>query len=185
MALAVEFFHRINSLYTVFFNHFLRAESIVSVDVHANALGDAGYIAADIAVSVDTEALALQFSTRTGVEQVTEHVNHQTGSQFSHSVRVLSRGIHGHDFVFGASRQVEIVVTGAGANHDLQVLGVFNDFLGHFVRTNNQSVGISHGFVQIVHIRVLFQQSQFEAGFFHNLTDSVHGSLGKRLFGSN
>ena len=97
----------------------------------------------------------------------------------------MAGGVHGHDAFGGASLEVEVVVTGAGTDDDLQVVGVVDDFLRHLVAAHDKSVSIGNGLVEVIDIGIFFQKSQFIAVLLNDFADAVNGNLGKRLLSCN
>ena len=111
------------------FNLLSGDEFVESVDFHAEAFGDAGHVATHVTEGQQTELLAHQFAAALAVVEVTDGVDQHTHDEFGNGVAVLTRGVHGHDAFGGASLEVEVVVTGAGTDDDLQVVGASTTFL--------------------------------------------------------
>ena len=97
----------------------------------------------------------------------------------------MTRGVHGHDAFGGASLEVKVVVTGAGTDDDLQVVGVVDDFLRHLVGTDDEGIGVGNGLVEVIDIGIFLQKSQFIAVLLNDFADAVNGDLGERLFSCN
>ena len=100
-----------------------RAESIVGVNLHAKAFGNAGNIAANVTESKYTQFLAHQFSTGLAIVEVTYGEDKQTEDQLGHGIGILSWGVLGYDLVGSSGSQVDVVVAGTGTNNYLQLLG--------------------------------------------------------------
>ena len=176
-------------------SHFLHAvgledrpvgdERIVGDDIHAQRLALAAHQSADVAVGVDAEGFALEFRTRTRREAVARHEDHHGQRQFGHGIGVLTRGVHHHDAPRRSRRKVHVVVTRAGADHDLQVFRRGDDLGGHLVAADDQRVDVGHGFEQLALVGVFFEQRQFVSGVLDDLTDSVHGFFGEGFFRCN
>ena len=164
-------------------NHSLiGAVSIVCIDFHTEALGNTGYVTTYVTEGVDTEFLTLEFGAAGTVVQVTNGINHQTESEFSYGVGVLTRGVHRYNLMGRSRGKVNIVITGTGANHNLEVLGGGEYFLVHDVGTDDDSVRISYCVKQLLFSRIFLQESKFIACFLHHLADTVHSHFGKRFF---
>ena len=181
---SIQLFDRIRHFHAVGFENVGRDERVESAHLHAQRLAVTGHDAADVAVSLDSEPFAADLRSGAGGELIARHKNHHAHDQFGHGVRVLPRGIH-HDNPFGgAGGQVDVVVTGTGANDDFQFLGGGDYFGRHFVAADNQPVGIFHGRQQIGLVRIFFQQGQFVTRPFNDFAYSVDRRFRKRLFGS-
>ena len=182
----IQFFDRIHFFHAVGLeNGRIGDKRIVGDHVHAHRLALAAHQPAHVAVSMDTEGLALNLGTRAGREAVAGHENHHGERQFGHGVGVLARSVHHHDAACGSRREVHVVVTGTGTHHDLEVPRRFDDFGRHLVAADNQRIHVGHGREQFRFVGIFFEQGQFVSGAFDDLTDAVYGLLGKGLFRRN
>ncbi len=160
-------------------------EGVVGVDIHAEALGDAGHIASHVTEGEDTQLLALELGAALAVVEVADGIDEQTHDELSNGVAVLAGGVHGDDAAGGASLEVEVVVAGAGAHNDLQVLGVVDDLFGHLVGADDEGVGILDGLVEVVHVGIFLKEGKLVAVLLDNFLDTVNSHFGKRFLGSN
>ena len=97
----------------------------------------------------------------------------------------LPGGVHSDDATGGASLEVEVVVTGASADNDLQVFGVVDDLFGNLVAADDKSVSIFNGFVEVVHVGIFLEKSQSVAVLLNHFANAVNGNLCEGLFCSN
>ena len=186
IGLPVQIFEGIHLLHTVGFEHRrIRDEGVVGDDVHAQRLTLAPHEFAHIAVGVDAEGLALYLRTRTGRKAVARHEDHHGERQLGHGVGVLPRGIHHHDTARRGGREIHVVVTRTGTNHDFEVLRRPDDFGRHLVAADNERIDIGHGGQQLGLVGIFFKQGQFIARVLDDPADAVDSLLGKRLFGRN
>ena len=177
----IKLFGRSDSFYAILLNHFFRAESVESIDVHAETLGDTRHIASYIAISVNTQLLAHQFRTGGAVVHVADSHYHKSESQFGYGIGVLSRSVH-HTYVVGSGgSQVHIVITGTGTYHDFQFFGGVQHLGIDDVATYNNSIGVFHSFQQFRLVTIFFQQSKFITCCFNFFADTVYCNLCKRL----
>ena len=134
---------------------------------------------------MDAQRLALNLGARTRGEAVARHEDHHRESQLGHRIGVLTRGVHHHDSAGGSGRQIDIVVPGAGANHDLKILRC-GDHLGrHLIAAHDQCVGIGHGSEQFGPLGIFLQQGQFVPRLFDNAANALNRLLSERLLGCN
>ena len=133
----------------------------------------------------DAEFLAHEFGAGFSVIEVTDGVDEHAHDEFGNGVAVLARGVHGDDATGGASLEVEVVETGAGADNNLQVIGVVDNLFGHFVGADDEGVGIGNGFVKVVHVGIFLEEGQGVAVFLNNFADTVDGNFGEGFLGSN
>ncbi len=160
-------------------------ELVESVDIHAKAFGDAGHVATHVAEGQQTELLAHQFAAALAVVEVTDGIDQHAHDEFGNGVAVLARGVHGDDATGGASLEVEVVVTGTGADDDLQVLGVVDDFLRHLVGTHDEGVGVGNGGIEVVHVGIFLEESQLVTVLFDDFSNSINSNLCERFFSCN
>ena len=113
---------RVNCLNASSLNSLLRAESVVCINFHLEALSDASHVSTYVAESEDAELLALQLATRLAVVEVANAVNEQTEYEFSHSIRVLTRCVLNNNVLLFSVSTVDIVVTGTGTYNYLKLL---------------------------------------------------------------
>ena len=119
------------------------------------------------------------------IVEVADGIDKHTHDQLGDGVAVLARSVHGNDATGSASLEVEVVVTGTGTHDDFQVLGVVNDLLGDLVGADDKSVGIGNGFIEVVHVGIFLEKSQFVAILLNHFADAVNSNLSKGFFGSN
>ena len=158
-------------------------EGIIGIDVHAEALGDAGDVAAHVSVGVDTQLLAFQLRAGRAVIQVAGGHHHQAESQFGHGVGVLSGRVHHADMMGGGRSEVYIVITCACTDNNLQLLGGVKDFGVHHIAADDEGVGIGHCLQQLGLFAIFLQQGEFIPCCFYLFADAVHGYLRERLVG--
>ena len=139
---AIEFLCAVNGLHVVFEHRLIGAICIVGVALHTKTFGDTSHITADVTEGVDTKFLALQFGTGCTIIEVTNGKYHQSECQFSHRIRVLSRGVHRHHFVGSRGLKVNVIVAGTCANNNLKLFGGIKHFCVHNIRTDNNGVRI-------------------------------------------
>ena len=163
----------------------IRDEGVVGDDVHAQRLTLAPHEFAHIAVGVDAEGLALYLRTRTGRKAVARHEDHHGERQLGHGVGVLPRGIHHHDTARRGGREIHVVVTRTGTNHDLQVLSGIQYLSVHLIATDNHGIGILNRIQQLRLLCIFLQKSQFHASAFHYPPDTFHSDSGERFLCSN
>ena len=160
-------------------------ECIVSIDFHAEAVGDTGHVASHITEGEDTQFLALELGAGLAVVEITDGEDEQTHDQLGNSIAVLAGGVHGDDAASGAGGEVEVVEAGASADDNLEVLGVVNHFLGDLVGADDEGIGIGNGSVELVDRGIFFEESQGVAVLLNNFADAVDGNFCERLFSSN
>ena len=147
--------------------------------------GDAGHVASHVTEGEDTKLLAHELAAALAVVEVTDGIDQHTHHQLGNGVAVLAGGVHGDNLVGGASLEVEVVITGAGAHHNLQVFGVLDNLFGHLVGADDESVGILDGLVEVVHVGIFLKEGKLVAVLLDNLLDTVNSHFGKRFLGSN
>ena len=113
---------RVNCLNASSLNSLLRAESVVCINFHLEALSDASHVSTYVAESENTELLALQLATRLAVVEVAHAVNEQTEHELCHSIRVLTRCVLNNNVLLLSVSTVDIVVTGTGTYNDFKLL---------------------------------------------------------------
>ena len=77
--------------------------------------------------------------------------------------------------------QVDVVIAGSGAHHNLQLLGGVEHFGIHLVRADNQRIGILYGIQQLLLLGVFLQQGQLISCSLYLFLDAFHGSCCERL----
>ena len=160
-------------------------ECVVGIDVHAKSLGDTGYIASHVTEGEDTQFLSHELGAALSVVEVADGIDKHAHNQLGNGVAVLAGGVHGHNATLGAGLEVEVVVTGTGTDDDFQVFGVVDDLSGDFVGADDKSFGILNSCVEVVHVGVFLEKSQFVAILLNHFADAVNSNLGKGFFGSN
>ena len=145
IALLEEFHLACGSLHSGTLYCLSRAESVVCHHLHAEALGYACHVAANITEGQDAQLLAHQLSAAGSVVEVAhchyEHAEHQ----FCHTVGILSGSVHCHHTGLCAGLKVKVVKTGTGADNNLQVLGSLHHLGVNLVGAHNESIGIGNG----------------------------------------
>ena len=166
---------RLHGVNTGSLNDISWAECIVGSYLHTEALGDASHVATHVTESQDTQLLALQLRACLAVVEITNGENQQTENQLGNGVGVLTRSILSHHVVSSSSSQVDIIITGTGANDDLEVLGSVEHLGISLVRTDNHRIHILHSIEKLSLLCIFFEQHQFVACslyFFLNALDS-------------
>ena len=79
------------------------------------------------------------------------------------------------------SSQVDVVETGTGTHHDLQLLGSVEDLGIGLVRTNDHGIDILHGVEQLSFLSVFLEQHQLVACTFNFLTYALDSCCCKGL----
>ena len=113
----------------------------------------------------------------------TGHKDHHGYGEFCHSVGILSGSVHHHDSMGSSGRKVHVVVSGAGTHHDLQLLCSVEHLGSHLVGTDDERIGICHGFHQVGLLGILLQQGHLVPGFFKDILDPRHRYGGKGFLG--
>ena len=78
--------------------------------------------------------------------------------------------------------EVNVVVTGTGAYHNLQLFGSVEHLGIHLVRADDECVSILHSVQQLCLLRIFLEQSQLVAGSFHFFSDALDSCSCERLF---
>ena len=181
----IKLISRVNSLHTVFLNHFFRTESIESKDFHTEPLGYASHVATYITISVNTQFLTLQFRTRSTVIHIADSHHHHTESKFGYGIRVLSRSVHYAYTMSSGSFQVYIIVTCTCTYYNLQFFcsvqycGIYN------VATDNDGIGILHCVQQLGFFCIFLQQGMFITCRFNFFANTVYSYFSERFVGCN
>ena len=85
----------------------------------------------------------------------------------------------------GGSLEVDVVITGTGAHHNLQLFGGV-EYLGvYLVGTDDECVGILDGIEQLCFLRILLQQGQFVSCSLNLGLYTLHRCCGEGLFCCN
>ena len=113
---------RVNCLNASCLDSLLRAESVVSVNFHFEALSDASHVSTYVAERENTKLLALQLATRLAIVEVAHAVNEQTEYELSHSIRVLTRCVLNNNVLLLSVSTIDIVVTSTGTYNNLKLL---------------------------------------------------------------
>ena len=104
-------------------NHYIVGnEWVESRNLHAKTLGNASHVATNLTIGMNTESLTLEFETGLAAIFAANHHNGHTKHEFGNSIRVLTRSVHYAHAVSCGFSQIDIVVTGAGANHNFKLL---------------------------------------------------------------
>ena len=171
---SIEFFRWSDRFHTIRFNGRSRTESIECIDFHSETFCDTGHIATYVAVCVDSQFLSFQFCSRCSVIEVADSHYHHSESQFGNGTGVLPRCIHHTNIMSCRSSQVDVIVTGSGTNHYLQLLGGIQHFGIDHVTADNDCIHILDCLQQFGLFTVFFQQDQFIACPFHYFADTFH-----------
>ena len=137
-------------------HHLGRAVGIVSIDVHAEALGDACHVAAYVAIGVDTEFLSLELAARGAIVEVAHGIYHHAKSQLGHGIGVLAGGVHHTYAMSRCGGEVYIVVACTGTHHDLELLGGIEHLGIDYIAADDDGIGIGHGSQQVGLIAIFF-----------------------------
>ena len=176
---------RVNSVNASLFDDILGAESVVGINLHAEAFGNASHVAANVTESQDTEFLAHELCTGLAVVEVSHGKNHHTEHEFGNGIGVLSGSVlHNNALVFGISG-VDVVVAGTGTNNDFQVGGSVEHLRSNLVRANDERIGILHGIEQLSLFCIFFEQYEFIACTFDFFSDALYSNCCKRFFCCN
>ncbi len=82
----------------------------------------------------------------------------------------------------GSGCQVDVVITGTGTHHNLQLLRRIKHLTVHLVRTDNHGVGILHGIQQLCLLRIFLQQHDFVACSLQFGLDTIDSGCCKWFF---
>ena len=180
-----EFLLAGDSVYTFLLDDFGRREGVVSIDIHADALSDASYVAARVTVSEETKLLVLELSTRGAVEAVAYAEEEHSEDELSDSVSVLSRSVHHAYAVSGSGLEVYVVVAGTSADDDLELLSSVEDLGIYDVATDDDCFDVGDSCEELGLSRVLFEEDYFEASFGEDLLDTSYCGGSEWFFGGN
>ena len=118
---------------------------VKSADLHAEALGNASHVAAHSTESMDAKRLAQQLGARSAIIAVANHCHHHAQHQLGNGVGILTRSVHHAHTMSCGLGQVNVVITGTGADNHLQLLGCVKHFLVNLVTAHDQTGGIGNG----------------------------------------
>ena len=174
-----------DSVYTFLLDDFGRREGVVSIDIHAEALSDASYVAARVTVSQEAKLLILELSTRGAIEAVTYAEEEHSEDELSYSVSVLSRSVHHAYAVSGSGLEVYVIVASTSADDDLELLSSVEDLGIYDVATDDDCFDVGDSCEELGLSRILFEEDYFEASFGEDLLDTSYCGSSEGFFGGN
>ncbi len=179
----VELFDVVERLNACFGDDLLRAIGVEGRHVHAEAFGDAGDVAADLTEGVDAELLAFELAAALAVIAVAGHHDGHTEHEFGNGVGVLAGGVLNHYAMGCGSGEVDIVVAGACAHNDLEILGGVEYLVVDFVGADNKTFDVGDSFQKFSFLGVFFKKNHLHSGAFDDFADAVDGCCCERFFG--
>lgn len=159
------------------------AIGVECLDVHAEAFGDAGDVAAYLTECLEPEVLALEFEAGgAGIHVAGCHDAHAE-DELGDGVGVLSGSVLGDDAMGGGCGEVDVIVSGTGAYDDLEVAGCVEHLGVDLVGADDERVGIGDGGEKVGAGGVFLKEGELVAGVFDDLADAVDCHSGKWLLG--
>ena len=159
----------------------VREERVERGDRHAEGAGLRADQAADVAVSLDAEALPRELAARRGRELGPGHEDHHREGEFRHGVGILAGGIHHHDAAGRSGGEVDIVIAGAGTDDNPQLRRGGDHLRGHLVRADDHRLRIGRGGLEVRLLRIFFQPDHLVPGLRENPGNPLHRLRGKGL----
>ena len=149
-------------------------ERIQGMNLHAKGLCLLAYQAAHVTIGLNAKALALELASGSGSELGAGHEDHEAKSQFCNSVGVLAGGVHDYHAALCGGLKVYVVITGAGADHYLELGCCGHYFLGNLVRADDDGFNILYGSNKVCLCLILFKLYYFVTCLCEDFHDTVH-----------
>ena len=85
----------------------------------------------------------------------------------------------------GGGSKVDIVVTGTGTNHNLQLLGGIEHLSIDLIRADDQCIGIFHSIKELCLLSIFLQKHQFITCCFNFCLNPIHSCCCERFLCCN